>query len=95
MTSVKLQFEALPIAQDNVRKCIGEFTENLSALNSALRPTLEAWAGDSSSAMQGTKARWDQQNDHLQQVANRMAAFLNTSHGDYLGMEQANASRFA
>jgi len=91
--SISVNRPAIEAAEADVLTCLSTFENTLANLDSQLKAVLETWEGDASSQWTDLRGRWNNANQSLHGIGQRMKVYLATTNTDYASTETRNQRR--
>jgi 6 kDa early secretory antigenic target len=92
--TILVTFGELESARNSIQATWANISREMEDLKRSLRPLVETWTGDASSAYQAYQTEWDRSANDLNQVLNQIAVALGTSNDNYQAGEVANTRRW-
>jgi WXG100 family type VII secretion target len=91
---VKVDFGAVSQAASDITSQSNKIEQELSDLQGQIANLESIWEGSASENFQHTKNQWLQAAQDLQQTLAAIGAAVSSTHDNYQGVENKNASRF-
>jgi ESAT-6 family protein len=94
VSEILVKFGELEAARHSIQTTWANISQQLEDLKRDLRPLVDTWTGDASTAYQADQAKWDRSAADLNQVLNQIGVALGTSNQNYQASEEKNRARF-
>lgn len=94
MGEIKVRYEALDVAAQNVSGAAQRMNSQLEDLKRFLAPMVGSWEGQASQDYQRTQRQWDTAAADLSAVLGQIGVALGSASDSYRQMETANANRW-
>ena len=94
MSEIKVNFEQLGQAADDLHKTSTKIQQELDQLEQFLKPLVATWEGSAQQAYQAAQDEWDKAAQNMQETTAKMGMTVNTVKERYQSGEKSNASKF-
>jgi WXG100 family type VII secretion target len=93
--TILVTFGELESARNSIQTTWTNISREMEDLKRYLRPLVQTWTGEASSAYQAHQANWDRSAADLNQVLNQIGIALGASNENYQAGESANRARWS
>ena len=94
MSEIKVNFEQLGQAADDLHQTSTKIQQELDQLEQFLKPLVATWEGSAQQAYQAAQDEWDKAAQNMQETTAKMGMTVNTVKERYQAGEKSNASKF-
>lgn len=94
MSEIKVNFEQLGQAADDLHRTATNIQQELDQLEQFLKPLVQTWEGSAQQAYQAAQDEWDKAAQNMQETTAKMGMTVNTVKERYQAGEKSNAAKF-
>ncbi|RRJ85551.1 WXG100 family type VII secretion target [Gulosibacter macacae] len=94
MTDIRVDYGVVAAARNNISSGSNKISTTMDNMENDLRPLVEQWTGEASSAYHTSKSNWDSALRDMNNVLVQIQGLLGDSAQDFSSTDRSGANRF-